>query len=215
MTRVRTDERGFALPITMIMIVVALIFSSAAIASVLQGLKQSGDDVGRKKAAAAAQSGVRLGLYRLNQLKLDAGTALRIPLTLSQCVVRLPDLRLGFVNINSGWCDSETYDLGDGTTVQVRTSAAVDLFNRGSLTISLTPLAVTLQRRIVATGISQGERRRFYLEVRALGEIRGTVIPLLGTLVNGMTLQLYRPVPNSLRECTPTPPTPSNPASGC
>jgi Tfp pilus assembly protein PilX len=215
MRRVRTDERGIALPITMMMIVVALLFSGAAIGSVMQGLRQSGNDVGRKKAAAAAQSGLRMGVFRLNQTKLDAGTALRIPLTLSQCLVQLPSLNLGVVNLNNGWCASQSYDLGDGTTYQVQTSAAVDLFNRGSLTISLTPLAVSLQRRIVATGISQGERRRFYMEVQALGEIRGTVIPLVGTIVSRLTLQLYRTVPNSLRECTPTPPTPSNPASGC
>ena len=41
------------------------------------------------------------------------------------------------------------------------------------------------------------------------------MLPLVGTTVNSLTLQLYKVVPNSLRECTPTPPTPSNPASGC
>lgn len=215
MRSVRTDERGFALPITIMMILVALVFSGAAIASVLQGLEQSGDDVGRKKAAAAAQSGLRMGVYRLNQLKLDAGAALRVPLSVSQCIVQLPDRKLGVVNITSGWCESQSYDLGDGTEFQVRTSAAVDLFNRGSLTIGLTPLAVALQRRIVATGVSQGERRRFYVEVRALGEIHGTVIPLVGTIASRLVLQLYRVVPNSLRECTPIPPNPSDPASGC
>lgn len=215
MTRLRTDETGIALPVTIMMILVALVFSGAAIASVVQGLKQSGDDIGRKKAAAAAQSGLRMGVFRLNQTKLDAGTALRIPLTVSQCLVQLPDLKLGVVNLSDGWCDSQSYDLGDGTTFQVQTSAAVDLFNRSSLTISLTPLAVALQRRIVATGISQGERRRFYVEVQALGEIKGAVLPLVGTVVDSLTLQLYKVVPNSLRECTPTPPTPSNPASGC
>lgn len=210
--RVRGEQAGFGLPLTMAMILIALTFSGAAVSSTVQGLDQAGQDVGRKKAAAAARGGLRMGVYRLNQTNLDIGAALRIPLGVSQCLVKLPDLKLKLVDLtSSSWCAHET-ELGDGTRVIVQTSHAVNLQPLGALAVGTFP--ALLQRRIVATGIAGGERRRFYQEVRATGSLSVVAVLFLPVVLHAQ-LERYRLVPGTLRECTPVPTDPANPASGC
>jgi len=80
--------------------------------------------------------------------------------------------------------------------------------------LSLGTIQDCLKRRIVATGTVGGVTRCVYEEARATAT--ANVVGVLGVnLIGGVTLQLARPAPGTLRECTPRGGTRLDPASGC
>ena len=68
--------------------------------------------------------------------------------------------------------------------------------------------------RIVATGTVDGVTRRVYEEARATAS--ANVVGVLGVnLIGSLNLQLAKPVPGTLRECTPKGATVADPSAGC
>lgn len=234
--RVCADERGVALPLALVMLVTVLLLAGVALATATRSLDSQQHDLGRRKAAAAALSGLRMETYRMNKLKLDLSAALRVPGTpvaeVTQCLVGVGTS--GFTvtrlaSVGGSWCPSLRTELGDGASFATRTSALADLRGLtgaialnpgllGSVTDHLLPNVLSIRRDIVSTGSAYGVERRFLQTVEL--DLRLSVSTQTVLLLTRLTKlrvkgSLYTPVAGSLRECTPTPPNPADPRSGC
>ena len=120
---------------------------------------------------------------------------------------------------SAAWCDPVPIDLGGGATATYSLSSVINCnaeVGYSSLPTVLTPGTIQdcLKRRIVATGTVDGVTRRVYEEARATAT--ASVVGALGVnLLGSVNLQPARPVPGTLRECTPRGGTAADPSSGC
>src|SRR5688572_32252233 len=148
-SRVWKDERGVALPISlMVMVLVsglAVVSARAAVNTQHQTLR----DGNAKRAVQAASAGVEAATYQLNLLQPPA----------TQCVIRTAAGLLALAPIGAdGWCASQTEDLGDGTEYTFRVSSASVVVGNGQNLV---------QRRVLATGRKNGFQRRVLVTTAA------------------------------------------------
>jgi hypothetical protein len=213
--RLRRDERGIALYLTLVMITLTLTFSLAAVSFVMAGTSQSVSDAQGRRALAAAQSAMRMAVYRTNQTAVDLQLSAGAALTASNCLVApLPGLNLGIVNVPTGWCSGSPIDLGASASGTYQISPAVNIGLTGlpNLIGSLLPGTYTpiFRRTIVATGTAGGRTRRVAEDI----SLRVTIkIGLLG-LGSTLDVRAYQVVPGSFRQCTDKP-TGATPDTGC
>jgi hypothetical protein len=147
--RCLTSERGIALPVALILLMIIVVLASVVGIATVSALGQSSRDRGTKRAMAAADAGMNTAVYRLNKLT---------PSALLCVVVGATGLTLEPVQ-SDGWCRAQTEGLGDGSSYSYRMSAA--------LTIHLSGQAL-LSRKVVVTGTANGVSRRTVATVNSL-----------------------------------------------
>jgi hypothetical protein len=221
--RLRAQD-GFAVPIAIWMLLLGLLFGGLAMSQALLGLNRANASWSSTRAHAAADAGARMAVYAINTLGLNGASVTHLPSTLdwTQCAAKADaSAPLGSVAIGVGkaWCDPVTIDLGGGATATYSLSSVINCnaevgYNPLPAVLSLGTIQDCLKRKIVATGMVDGVTRRVYEEARATAT--ANVVGALGiNLIGGVTLQLARPVPGTLRECTPRGSTTTDPSAGC
>jgi hypothetical protein len=224
--RLRAQD-GFAIPIAIWMLTLGLLFGGLAMTQALLGFQRSNESLNTTRAHAAAEAAARMAIYRVNTLGLNGASVTHLTSTLdwTQCAVQTTTsdssviVGTATIGVGKSWCDPVSIDLGGGTTATFQLSSIVNC----NVDLGWSPLPTLLsagtiqdclQRKIVAVGTSGGVTRRLYEETRATAS--ANVVAALGiNLISSVTLQPAKLVPGTLRECTPTGGTASNPASGC
>jgi Tfp pilus assembly protein PilV len=266
------DERGFALPVVLAIMVVALLLLVAMMSQNISATDTARRDVYQRQALQAAEAGLDLAEYRAYAVSLDARSLLTLqnnPL-LTQCVVQVSGT-LSVVQLPTigQWCDasasegmgngaSYTYRISPPATVSFSSTPGATRTCRSVLTpvlgallanttclllgdlYTVTELDKVLRREVVSTGMagpgcpngSGCVKRRLYATYRfgadssipipanagLLSLLGQLVTPITNLLTNGgdlrFNIQLYGR-DSSFKECSATPPTPANPASGC
>jgi hypothetical protein len=140
------SERGVALPVAVGVLMISGLLAAVAATSAFTANSQSYRDRNVKRAIAAADAGINVGTYRLNALASVLTTTL-------PCVSL--NVETGVLNIEAvladTWCREQTEELDDGASFRYRVSNAVRVSVDGQ---------DVWQRKIVATGIVHGVRRR-------------------------------------------------------
>ena len=140
--RCSKSEQGMALPAAMMMLLIIASVAAALMTSAIAATGQSTHDRGVKRAVAVADAGLETAMYRVN--KLTPGSL--------QCVTRGANGQLTIEPLQpDGWCREQTENLGDGASYSYRVRAAVQVRVNGQQ---------LLQRKIVATGVANGVKRR-------------------------------------------------------
>lgn len=212
--RIRHDERGIALYLALVMMTLALTFSLAAVGYVMAGTNGAVRDAQGRRALAAAQSGLRMALYRTNQTAVDLQLAAGASLSASNCLIAPgPSLSLAIASVATGWCSGSPIDLGNGESATYRISPAVNVGDAlPGLIGSLLPgtSVPRFRRTIVASGTSGGRTRRVAQQI----EMKVTI--KIGLLGAGSTLDVrpYALVPGTFRQCTDAP-SGATPGTGC
>ena len=221
--RLRAED-GFAVPIAIWMLMLGLLFGGLAMSQALLGLRQANASWDSTRAHAAAQAGARMAVYALNTLGLNGASVTHIPSALdwTQCAAK-PDATAPLATVSIGvgkaWCDPVAIDLGGGATATYSLSSVINCnaevgFAPLPTVLALGTIQDCLKRRIVATGTVDGVTRRVYEEARATAT--ANVVGALGVnLLGSVSLQPARPVPGTLRECTPRGAPAADPSSGC
>jgi hypothetical protein len=224
MSRLRAQD-GFAVPIAIWMLTLGLLFGALAMSQALLGLRKANASWNSTRAHAAADAGARMAVYHLNTLALNGPSVTHLLSTLdwTQCAAKATASDpIATVSITAGksWCDPVPIDLGGGTTATYQLSAVINC----NAELGLNPLPALLaagtiqdclKRRIVATGTGGGMTRRVYEEVRATATVNVAVVLPNPVAITNVTLQVARPVPGTLRECTPGGGTSTDPSAGC
>jgi hypothetical protein len=163
-------ERGSALVIVVFAVWMAVMVGTIAVTNTVQALTNTDHQQNVKRAQQAADAAIDAAIYGLNRLALveslnidplDPGTVLD-----QNCVVGLSGgaaLDLVALPAGSTWCPETTGDMGDGTTWSYRVSQVARIGN-GNCGESA---ALSLDRRIVAVGVSHGTERRVAATLRA------------------------------------------------
>lgn len=225
MRRALRREDGFAIPVAIWMLVLGLLFGGLAMSQALLALRGSNSSWNSTRASAAAQAGLRMAVYNINTLGLNGasltklGSVLDVTQCAAQATVTAPLGTIG-ITVGKSWCDPITIDLGNGATVTYQTSSVINCnlelgYPALSGLLTLGTIQDCLKRKIVAVGQAGGVQRRAYEETRATATANVIGIPLLGNLINHVTLQPAKPVAGTFRECPATGATASNPAAGC
>ncbi len=221
MSRLRHDQRGIALPASIAILFISLLLVSAAALRAQGTTDTARRDLDSKRALQAAETGMRMAVFRTNAVSFDLSFLLANPanpLNLAeQCLARVsPGGALESVPIintifsaNRRYCPGVTEDLGNGATVEYRVSSTVDL--------DLTAAGALLDRRIVAIGTAgrpgRQVKRRFGVEIQAPGT---RSVGSLLALVQNHNLELFTLKNDSIRECRGSIPGPSDdPWTGC
>ena len=149
-TRKLHDERGIALPVAMMVLFMAAGLAMIAARSGIVSTHQSYRDSNAKSAIQAAQSALQVTVYRANLLQ-PANT---------QCVIKDPSTgALSKASVQAdGWCAPQTETLGDGATYTTQMSQVSNVKINGQM---------LAERRIIATGVSNGVTRRAVVTVDA------------------------------------------------
>jgi hypothetical protein len=222
-SRLRGQE-GFAVPIAIWMLTLGLLFGGLAMSQALLGLRKATASWNTTRAHAAADAAMRMAVYSVNTLGLNgaAVTHLTSALDWTQCAAKVnagdPMATVG-ITAGKAWCDPVPIDLGGGVTATFQLSSIVDCnaemgYNPLPALLSPGTIQDCLKRRIVASGTVDGVTRRVYEEARATAT--ASVVGTLGiNLIGGVTLQAARPVPGTLRECTPNGGSSADPSGGC
>lgn len=224
MTARLREQDGFAVPIAIWMLVLGLLFGGVAMAQALLGLHQANASWNAARARAAADAAARIAVYRVNTLGLDGASVTHLSSTAdwTQCPVQATmsdPVAVATIAVGKTWCDPVTIDLGGGATGTYQLSSIVNCnaelgYNPLPTVLSVGTIQDCLKRKIVATGTVGGVTSRLYEETRSTASV--SVIGSLGSnLISNATLQPARLSPGTLRECTPTGATASNPAGGC
>ncbi len=221
--RLRAQD-GFAVPIAIWMLMLGLLFGGLAMSQALLGLRKANASWDSTRAHAAAEAGARMAVYAINTLALNGASVTHLPSALdwTQCAARADvsaPLGTAAIGVGRAWCDPVPIDLGGGATATYSLSSVINCnaevgFNPLPGVLPLGTIQDCLKRRIVATGTVDGVTRRVYEEARATAT--ANVVGVLGAnLLSSVSLQLARPVPGTLRECTPRGATAADPSSGC
>jgi hypothetical protein len=224
MSRLRAQD-GFAIPIAIWMLTLGLLFGGLAMSQALLGLRNANASWNSTRAHAAAESGLRMAIYSVNTLGLNGASVTHLLSTVdwTQCAAKAAasdPVATVTISVGKSWCDPVPIDLGGGATATYQLSSIVNCnaelgYNPLPALLSLGTIQDCLKRRIVATGTAGGVTRRVYEDVRATAT--ATVIAGLPglNLIGGVTVQPARPVPGTLRECTPPGGTSADPSTGC
>ena len=226
MTRLREQE-GFAVPIAIWMLTLGLLFGGLAMSQALLALHKSTASLNSTRAHAAAAAASRTAIYRINTLGLNGASVTHMLSTLdwTQCVAQVSASDpVATVTIGAGksWCDPVPIDLGGGATATYQLSSVINCnaemgWNPLPAVLALGTIQDCLKRRIVAVGTVDGVKRRIYQEVRATAT--ANVIAGIGlgvpSVIGSLTLQIARPVPGTMHECTPQGGSAADPSAGC
>jgi hypothetical protein len=205
MRRLARAQDGFAMVTVIGMLFIGLLLGAAAVQGVQPGVASAVRDQHSRRAVLAALSGVGIAKQRLNELMPDLAALLGGSLPGNICIGTAltagGTVTLKEITATAGsWCPPVTVDLGTGTTASYQISAVTVNIQTNNL-LQVTKL---LSRRIVATGNSDGVKRRVILDVQTTGTVNklgGLITP---GLITGGTLNLYSTVPGSFRECRST-----------
>ena len=217
-------QDGFAVAIAIWLLLLGLLFGGLAMSQALLGLHKANASWNSTRAHAAAEAGARMAVYAINTLGLNGASVTHPPSALdwTQCAAKADataPVTTVSVGIGKAWCDPVPIDLGGGATATYSLSSVINCnaevgYNPLPAVLSLGTIQDCLKRKIVATGTVDGVTRRVYEEARAAAT--ANVVGALGiNLIGGVTLQLARPVPGTLRECIPNGGTSADPSSGC
>jgi hypothetical protein len=211
MRRLARAQDGFAMVTVIGMLFIGLLLGAAAVEGVQPGVASAVRDQHSRRAVLAALSGVGIAKQRLNELMPDLAALLGGSLPGNICIGTAltagGTVTLKEITATAGsWCPPVTVDLGTGTTASYQISPVTVNIQTNTL-LQVTKL---LSRRIVATGSSDGVKRRVMLDVQTTG----TVNKLAG-LITGGTLNLYSTVPGSFRECRSTAVSSTAPDADC
>lgn len=160
--RLRNDD-GMAMIIAIVVLLVVLTLGTVVVASSVQTNLSTRHDASYKNAAEAAEAGLQIAVYRLNML---------VPGD-SSCVgdsVSTPG--------SSGWCQSSTYTLGNGSTYQYYMTPVMGLSGT-CIGLTITTADVN-QRCITAVGTSNGVSDR--AQVRAGAFAARPLLPVAGDI---------------------------------
>jgi hypothetical protein len=222
------SESGFVVPALVGVLAIALILLSVAATAALRTTDTSHHDVWSRQALQAADAGVDLAARRSNSASLDLRQVLNLNLN-AQCVASTDSL-LGVVSLGAdGWCPPVAESLGTGMSFSYRMSSLLDVRTQsgtcGPVLFLLCVIDHALSRQVVATGMAGPDcpngtrcvKRRVLARLSSTNPTRTTAVAAIGGLniLGSLNLQLYTRQQGSYRECTVTPPTPSDPASGC
>lgn len=153
--RLRSDD-GFALIVAICALLVISLVMASAVAVGVQTIGSSRRDSYRKAALEAAEAGLQIADYRLNQLDPANANSQN-----SKCVgdaVASPD--------STGTCASSVSTLGNGASYQYWTTPVL---SAGATCVgqSLTSASSLAQRCITAVGIDNGVKERSQIRVAA------------------------------------------------
>ena len=187
----RRDERGSALVIVVFAVWMAVMVGTIAVTNTVQALQNTDHQQNVKRAQQAADAAIDAALYGLNRLALveslnvdplDPGTVLD-----QNCVVGLSGgsaLDLVPLPPLTNWCPETTGTMGDGTTWSYRVSQVARVGNGTCGSGSL----LSLDRKIVAVGISRGTERRVAATLRAPISLFSGAAVQSGATSTGMTM---------------------------
>jgi hypothetical protein len=147
------DERGFAMIIAVMVLLITTVLAGAAVTVAIQNNQFSRQDVNRKNALEAAEAGLQVAVYRLNMLRPDD----------THCVgdaVGSPD--------STGTCPSSVSTLGNGSAYNYYTTPVL---GTGGTCVGLTVIDDTTisQRCVTAVGSSGGLSVRSQIRAAAFG----------------------------------------------
>ena len=128
------SERGIALPTAVMMVMIVGMLAVALVATSTTGSRQSTRDRSVKRALAAADAGLQVAVYRMNQVRHAE----------NECVAVASDGSLEVRSVGAdGWCTMEAEGLGDSASYTYRVSQAINVRQNGQNLV---------QRKVVATG---------------------------------------------------------------
>jgi type II secretory pathway pseudopilin PulG len=203
------DERGFAVPIALAVLLIALLLMFAAVLSSVSAVNTSERDLNAKLAFQGADTALRQALYEANGLALDASQLVNPPSLLGnsvlpgQCVVssgiNAPISNISHQLTGGNWCTPIRGDLGDGVSYCYQVSPVVTLWSPGSASLNIT---YAFNREIYATGTAGGVARKLYEQITATGQTSGISVAGV-TVLGGAGLSLYQPARGSFRVGSP------------
>ena len=204
-----SDQSGFALPLAVSILAITALLLVAVVGFATHSNDRATRDRLATRALGAADAGIDAALYRINKGLMAAQVkgVLGVPAAAfaeTSCLnVNLGQLTL--VTATSGWCPantgSEEVD-GPAGSSEVWTPAGYTYTTSTGINIGPSSLGGNLiQRRIIATGIVDNVPKR----------VMATVQARLGS--SGNLLAVFEQV--RFKQCTPTPPNPADPGSGC
>ena len=199
------NEAGFALPLALSILAIMAVLVAATVGFATHSTDRSIRDAQASRALAAADAGVDAAVYRMNKailggqiqglLGVPAATVAEL-----RCVtLAVGQLTIG--NATNGWCPQSGQETVDGPAANGGTWSAASFsysFKTG-IRIGTSPNQL-IQRDVVSTGTAGDVTKRVLATVQ---------LQLSGT----NPLSLFKQV--GYRTCTPEPPNPSDPASGC
>jgi hypothetical protein len=225
--RLRRQD-GFAVPIAIWMLMLGLLFGGVAMSQALLGLRGATTSLNTTRARAAADAAASMAIYRINTLGLNAASVTHLTSTSdwTQCPVQTTAtysspaiVSTTTIGVGKSWCDPVTFELGGGAVGSFQLSSIINFnlelgYSQLPTLLSVGTIQDCLKRKIVASGTVGGITRRLYEETRSTASIN--VVGALGVnAISSVTLQTAKLSPGTLRECTPTGATASNPAGGC
>lgn len=211
-TRARLGgEGGFAVPLAMSILAMTALLVLAVVAFATHSTDRANRDRQAARAQQAADAGLDAALYRMNKALVASQVegVLGVPadvLATAECV----DVSVGSLSLvesSGGWCPassgSEQID-GPGTEGDPWAPASFSYATSTGINLGTDPNdsgAYLVEREIVSTGTVDDVDKR----------VIGTVRVKLG--VGGNLLAVFEQI--GYRTCTPEPPDPGDPASGC
>lgn len=152
--RLRHDERGIAMPVTLGVLLICLIVTATVANGANRLTRTSGEDQWSKSAYAAANAGIDVAIARLRTLGTQVAP--------TQCLTTA-----GVAPGTNGECPSYTETLGTGTSFTFTVTPATTAAN-GCFTLPGTVVpAGSLRRCITSTGTVNGVTRRVQAQVTA------------------------------------------------
>jgi Tfp pilus assembly protein PilX len=136
-----SDERGYALPTVLMVIVIGFLFSTAAVIASVASQDSSSRDQDSKVAFATADAGVQQALFRQNKVSTTAA---------APCVVNQSGTFTAGAASADGWCPALTASVG-GAAFSYRVKPPTDVVVNGQ---------TRRQTSIVSTGTVDGVSRR-------------------------------------------------------
>lgn len=222
------DQRGFAIPITLIVLMIMLALVGAAALAAVSATNVSRTNVNAVRAQQAADAGLRVALYEYSSLAVDSGTLFAetsIGKINGECYkgssngVETPELA-GEEEVEPGkkrvkWCVPVTNSLGDGVRYSYVISPANQIVIRSAcdLLTLVCEWESTVTRTVVATGTAGNETRVAKEEAQmkgisykscsklALCELKLLELEL-ESFTHTITTQYYASIPGSYRQCS-------------
>lgn len=156
------SEDGIIMPLTMMVLAIALILIAAAAGSATFSNDSANQDRHAKRAQQAADAGIAVALDRMNRLDVTHGAG-SVPTPL--CVALEPDGTLSLaVGAYGEWCPAVVEQLGDAVSYSYRVQPILQDANE-----------TTVRWSVVSTGTTRGVKRRAIVDAAAL-----TGQPLIG-----------------------------------
>lgn len=173
--RAGREEDGIIMPLTMMVLAVALILIAAAAGSATFSNDSANQDRSAKRAQQAADAGIAVALDRMNRLDVTRGAG-SVPTPL--CVALEPDGTLSLTTGTYGdWCPAVVEQLGNGVSYSYRVQPILQDVSE-----------TTVRWSVVSRGTTRGVTRRAIVDATAL-----TGQPLIGdySIISLLDLNLH------------------------